>query len=223
MSDPVKNAHSTKEENKARETVESGKQIRERMRDITLAALSSGKLDTNGVKLVLHSVVQGAVQGVSKAGGKTEQALSEALAGVDEALVKAAEASKLAIEEAAGRLHEYSKRDLEQAFSDLRTLESMLLDTIKEVADHSVGEARDILHTMRQHAKNSGTAAGASAAAAIATLEQKLGRTLREAAAEGSDIALSTSSRLAEAASGFLAGIAAALDKKSTSARQIKR
>ena len=196
-------------DNEAKEaqiTVERGANIRNTTRNITLAALSRGQLDTEGTKRVVRAVMQGASLGVNKAGDKSRQALNEALAGIDDALAKSAEATKLAVEEASGRLQDYGKRDLERAFNDLRALEAMFLETLKDVTDHSADTAKQILQDLLHHARDSGTNAGSTASAAIATLEKKLGRTLREVAAAGADAALNTGSNLAEAAAGFLAG-----------------
>ena len=223
MTDPGKIENLSNEAKEARETVERGEDIRDAMRKITLEALQRGQLDAQETKRVIRLVMQGASLGVSKAGDKTTQALGDALAGIDEALAKSAEAYKLAIEEAAGRLRDFSKHDLEKAFNNLRTLESMLLDTLKEVADQSSGEAREIFLGLARHTKVNSTTAGATASAAIASLEQKLGRTLRDVAAAGTDVALSTSSKLAEAAAGILAGISDALVTKAKSLRKEKK
>jgi hypothetical protein len=223
MTDPGKAEKLSNEAKEARAAVEHGVKIRDEMRKITLAALGRGRLDAEGMGRVVRSVVQGASLGIADAGERSGQALSEALSGIDDALAKSAEATKLAIEEAAGQLKDYGKRDLERAFNDLRALEVMFLDTIKDVAEDSAGVARDTLQGLLRHAKDSGTTAGATATAAITALEQKLGRTLREIAAAGSDVALNTSSNLAEAAAGFLSGIADTLDAKAQSMRNKKK
>lgn len=223
MTDSVKNANLNNEAKEAKTAIEHGENIRDAVRNITLAALKKGRLDAREIKRVVRSVMRGATLGASKVGTQSQQALSDAVAGIDEALAKSAEASKLAIEEAAGRLRDYGKRDLERAFNDMHTLEGMFLDTLKEVADQSAGEAREILHGLLRHARDSGTKAGETAKSAIAALEKKFGRTLREVAATGADIALSTSSNLAEAASGFLAGIAEALDTQAKNMRNAKK
>lgn len=222
MTVPGKVENLGNEAKEARAAVESGENIRATMRKITLAALRRGRLDAQGVKSVARAVIHGASLGVTDAGDRSRQALSEALAGIDEALAKSAEASKLAIEEAAGRLRDYGKRDLERAFEDMRVLEGLFLDTVKDVAENSAGAAREILQDLLRHARDSGTTAGASASAAISALEQKLGRTLREVADAGTDAALSASSRLAEAAAGFLSGIADTLDAKAKSMHKKK-
>ncbi len=223
MTDPGKAEKLGNEAKEARAAVEQGGNIRDTVRNITLAALQRGRLDAQETKRVVRSVMQGASLAVGKAGNKSQQALGEALAGIDDALAKSAEASRLAIEEAAGRLRDYSKHDLEKAFNELKALENMFLDTVREVADHSAAEAREILQGLLQHARNSGTSAGGTASAAITSLEQKLGRTLREVAAAGTNTALSTSSKLAEAAAGFLGGIADALDAKAKSLHKDKK
>lgn len=206
----------------AREIVKQGQNIRSALRNLTLAALHRGKMEAAESKKVVQAVLQGALQGLGSGGEKSRLAISEAWAGVDEALAKSAEASKLALEEASGRFSEFAKHDLERAVNDLRTLEQMLLDTLQQLGEHSTTEAREILHGLLQHAKTSGTAAGATAANAISTLEQKLGRKLHEAVAAGSNAALGSSSKLAESAAKFLAGIAEALDTQAGKLRKDK-
>lgn len=206
----------------ARAAVEHGENIRDTTRNITMAAFSQRKLDTAEMKKVVRSVMQGASLGLDKAGEKSRLFLGEAVAGVDEALAKSAEATKLAIEEASGRLQNYGKRDLERAFADLRMLEEMFLDTLKDVADQSAGTAKEILHGLLKHARDSGTSVGTAATTTIEKLEQKLGRSLHDIAATGADAALSAGSGLAEAASGFMAGIAETLHAKGGKSKEKK-
>lgn len=217
MTDPGKAENLSNEAKAVKAAIEQGENIRASVRKITLDALKRGKLDAKETKRVLGSVMQGASLGVGNAGDNTAQALGEALAGMDEALAKSAEAYKLALEEAAGRLREFSKHDLDRAVNNLLTLESMLLETLKEVADQSAGEAREIYQNLARHTKVNATSSGATATEAIASLERKLGRTLHEVAAAGSDVALSTTSKLADAAAGFLAGLSDVLHDKAKS------
>ncbi len=207
----------------ARKVVEAGGNVHHALRNLTLAAFHRTRLQAQEQQKIVQSVIRGAVQGLGKTGEKSRQVLSEALAGVDEALASTAEASKLAIEEAAGRLHEFGKQDLERAFNDMRTLEQMYLDTLQQVADRSASEARIILQDLWQHAKNTGTAAGAAAGASLASLEQRLGRKLHEVAATGTDAALGSASKLAEAAATILGGIAERLEGKAKVLKQGKQ
>lgn len=224
MTDPGKTENLSIEAKETRAAVESGENIRDAVRNITIAALSRGKkLDAQETRRVVRSVMQGMSLGVNKAGEKSREALSEALAGVDEALAKSAEATRLAIEEAAGRLRDYRKQDLERTFNDMRMLENMFLETLKDVAEHSAGEVQKTLHGLLQHARNSGTTAGTTATDSITALEHKLGNTLREIVAAGTEAAQSTGSNLAEAAAGFLSGIADTLDATASNMRSKKK
>lgn len=206
----------------AREVVKQGQNIRAGLRKLTLAALHRGRLEAAESKKVVQAVLQGALQGLGSHGEKSRLAMGEAWAGVDEALAKSAEATKLALEEAAGRLSEFAKHDLERAVGELRTIEQMLLDTLQQTAEQSTAEAREILRGLLQHAKTGGTAAGTSAANAISTLEQKLGRTLHEITTAGGHAALDGGTKLAESAAKFLAGIAEALDTQADKLRKDK-
>jgi polyhydroxyalkanoate synthesis regulator phasin len=223
MTNPGKEGALDNEAKQARGAVEHGVNIRESMRDITLAALSRGRLEAEEMRRVVRSVMQGASLGLSKAGDKSREAMGEALAGIDDALAKSAEATRLAVEEAAGKLKDYGKQDLEQSFEDLRTLEKMFLDTLKDVTAESAGTAKEVLQDLWPHARDSGTTAGATAKEAIVNLERKLGRTLREIASAGHDAALNTTAKLADAAAGFLAGISETLSAKAKNMQQHKK
>lgn len=223
MTNPGKEGTLDNEAKQARDAVEQGVNVRESMHDITLAALSRGRLEAEEMRRVLRSVMQGASLGLSKAGDKSREAMGEALAGIDDALAKSAEATRLAIEEAAGKLKDYGKQDLERSFEDLRTLEKMFLDTLKDVTTESAGTAKDVLQGLWQHARDSGTTAGATAKDAIIKMEQKLGRTLREIASAGNDAALNTTAKLADAAAGFLAGLSETLAAKAKNMQQHKK
>ena len=200
-----------------REVVKQGLHVRAGLRKLTLASLQRGKLEAAEVRKVISSVIEGAVQGAGKSGNQTRQALEESLHGLDDALAIAAEASMLAIDEASGRLHEFGKQDIERFLSDMQTLEQLFLESVRQAADRSSGELKDMLQDLMQHVKSSGSAAGSAALSSISKLEQKLGKKLSEIIAAGNQAALGTGVRLAESAAGILGRLAATLDEKSNS------
>ena len=194
--------------------VETGRDVKETVRSITLKALTEGKLDTEMVRQVASAVVKGAGLGAASHGSKARDILVKAVSGLDEALSSAAEASKLAVEEVAGHLKAFSKQDLKQATDDLLTLEEMYLDTLKRVAKESDEFIGSTLNDLVQHARHSGTAVGRRSTEIVKTLNHELGQTLSETMAAGSDSALKVASQLSHAAVGFLDGIAQTLDTK---------
>lgn len=203
-----------KVEEASRKAVAQGENIHDAIRDITLRALSEGELDTEKTKQVVQAVMAGAGKGAESLGTQAPQALKDAMAGIDEALTKSAEASKLAIEEAVGHLEDFGSRDFKRAVDDLLTLEDLFLDTVKDVATASKETVRETLSDLIRHARNSGTEVGAATKEAADTLMGELGHTLRTTVESGSEAAMRTTSLLAQAAAGFLDGIAQTLQSK---------
>jgi hypothetical protein len=74
--------------------------------------------------------------------------------------------------------------------------------------------ARTTLEDFITHAKNTGTSVGQHTEELVTTLTQSLGQTAREAAHAGADAAKTVSNRIAEAASGFLSGLAETIRPK---------
>ncbi len=140
--------------------VERGEAIRDDVRDITLKALSQRHLDRDKIRQVVHAVTEGASIAASSKGGQAKDALQDAMTGVDEALSISAEASRLAVEEAAGHIKDFGKQDLKRALDDLQTLEGMFLDTVSEVSKGTDELIRATLNDMVEHARHSGTAVG---------------------------------------------------------------
>ncbi|RLA04838.1 MAG: hypothetical protein DRQ54_09030 [Gammaproteobacteria bacterium] len=200
----------------AADAVEQGIDITAAVRDITLQALSKGKLDTDKIRGVVRSVVSGAGEGAEKQEGPGAVAsLREALSGVDEALANSVQASRLAIEEAAGHVGEFSNSEFKRAVEDLRTLEELFLSTVKDAAASSGQRVKQTLNDFVDHAKISGTAVGKAATDSVSLLSRQLGSLLMEAASEGADTALRVGSQLSQAAAGFLDGIAGSLQARS--------
>lgn len=207
-------------EDEARAAVEDGENIHEAVRGITLEALSAGHLDMQRIREVIQSVLRGSSLGAQEKGAKAEQALREAMAGVDEALAKSAEASKLAIEEAAGHIKEFGSQDLKRGLDDLGALEDMFLDTVKNIARASDGAVKDVLGNLAQHAHNTGTSVGAAAKAAAETLTGQLEKNVREGVSTGVDTVRQVGTKISLAAAGFLEGIAETLKKTGSNKKE---
>ncbi|KPJ88096.1 MAG: hypothetical protein AMJ53_17280, partial [Gammaproteobacteria bacterium SG8_11] len=141
----------------AQKAAEEKVAIADEVRDITLKALSEGKLDGARIKGVIKAVMEGVSIGAAKKDTEVKSTLKEALTGVDEALAKTAEASKLAIEEAMGRVKDYNKEDLDKAIKDVKELEDTFVDTVKTVSKSGSTLVKDTLDDLITHAKNTGT------------------------------------------------------------------
>ena len=201
-------------EDSIKQTVEADNNIRENVRPITLNALSDGNLDLEEITQVTNSVVKGAGLGAVSHGADGHNQLTKAVAGLDDALCAAAEASKLAIEEASSHVKTFSKQDLQHAINDLSELETMYLETLKDVAKEANETVSETLNDLVNHGRLSGTAIGQKATEIAKLLNYQLRERLSETVSAGVDSASKITSNLAYAAAGFLDAIAQKLDDK---------
>jgi hypothetical protein len=184
--------------------------VAERVRTITLQALS-GHLDTKSLKSVMTAVLKGAQLGARSGNEHRTQTLREAVRGLDDALATAAEATRLAIQEAAGRTSEFSGQELKKAANDLATLESQFIDTLGKAARSATGVAQATLHDLAEHARTSGTAVGSQVKSALSQLTGVIADTAREKTAAGTQVLRQEGALLAALATGVLNGISARL------------
>lgn len=191
--------------------VETGRDIKETVRRITLKALTEGELDTKSVRQVASAVVKGAGLGAASHGPEAKVILAKAVSGLDEALSKAAEASKLALEEAAGRGEEFSSRDLKRTLDDMQGLEELFLETLRDAAKGGKDQVSATLHDLAEHAQHSGTAVGTQLKEGLTDLVEQVTGAGKTRLESGTEAAKTTGSLLARLASGMLEGIADSL------------
>ncbi len=187
--------------------IESGDDVYQKVRDITLKALSEHDLDEENIKEVVQAIGRGITQGLSGNEQVAKKEIEEAAEALDDALVSAAEATKLAVEEAASTVKDFSENDIKKTLEDLKALEELFLDTLSEVAKESSEVVGEVVSGFVEHARNSGTAIGERVKRIAESLENVAvvgGQTVAKTAAE-------TAAQLAKIGSGILAGIAESL------------
>jgi hypothetical protein len=182
--------------------------IAERVRTITLSALSAGELDGAALREVMGAVVKGAQQGIERPDGARAAALKEAVRGLDEALAAAAQATQLAVQEALGRSGEFSREGLKATLDELGRLESNFLEVLGDAAKRTSGHAQVTFRELAEHARASGTAVGGRVQAALAELARAAAGLAREQAAGGARTLRNEAGLLAGLAAGMLRGIA---------------
>lgn len=195
-------------------SVEGGVDIRSKVRDLTLRALKTRKLSIEEIRPVINAVTEGISVGAAKRAGEVKSALSEGLAGMDEALTKAAEATRLALEQMTSHVKDFSESELDWALVNLKRMEEEFLDTVSAVADSAAGKIKQELKDLVVHARRAGTDTGAKVSETVSTLGSKVSTTLHESKVVGKEAAREMSARLASLASGILAGMADALHEK---------
>lgn len=201
-------------ENDIRQAVASGDNVKEMVRQITLKALTRRELDLAAIRRVARSVVAGARQGATDRGPDIKDALGKAVSGLDDALSKAAEATKLALQEATSRGDDFSAQELKRTLKDVQTLEQMFVETLRDAARGGKDQVHHILADLADHARHSGTAVGAQIRESMADLIVHLASAGKSGVRTGVKSAKTTASLMARMASGMLEGVADSLHPK---------
>jgi hypothetical protein len=194
--------------------------LRGTVRDMTLRALKSRELNLGEVKNVLRAVSEGVSIGLEKRGGELKGAASEALAGLDEAVKKSAEATKLAAEQLLSQGKEFTDQDLKPVYEDMKRLEGELLDAVSNAGDRAGARVKQEFSDLVTHARRTGTDTGRLVADTVAEFNVRLAGTVKSGAAESATAARELSKRLAVVASGILSGMADALHEKATGSQK---
>jgi len=189
----------------------SGEHIRERVRELTLQALQSRRLDFPAMGQVLKSLTEGISVGAERGGQDARRALSEAFAGMDQAMSKAAQASSLALKELASRGREFSDTDLKQGLERMRQMEHGFLDSVRQVSQSASGVVKSEWQDVMAHAQRAGTDTGKVISQTARELSASMGASLSEGAIVGVEAARQFGERLAAMTSGILAGMSEAL------------
>jgi hypothetical protein len=189
-----------------REAVQLGSDVHDKIRTITLKALTERQLDMENIKNVAEEVSEGINEGMTTQSEHAKEIFTHAATALDEALAVAAEASKLAIEEAASKVNDYSQHDLDSASKDLQDMEGMFIDTLEKVVKGNQVIA-DIVGDFVSHARQSGTAVGKQVLTALEALKE-LPHLGKETVISSTVAATIT---LAQIGSGILLGIAESL------------
>src|SRR5262249_29944143 len=79
------------------EAVKQGENVRGSVRDLTLQALQQRELGLKQIKEVLGNVTEGASLGLAKTKINVEKTMGDVIEGMDEALLKAVEANRIAL------------------------------------------------------------------------------------------------------------------------------
>jgi hypothetical protein len=138
----------------------------------------------------------------------TRARLKQAVAGLDTALAQFAEASKLAIEEAAGRAQTFSSEDLARARTDLESLEAMFLETLQVSASGVKDAAGEIFYDLAAHTHIHGSTVGRQLKETLAVITHQLGAVGQTQVGAGLHLAQATSDLLRQIAAGVLTGLA---------------
>ncbi len=186
-------------EAEVREAVANGSHIQDTVHRLTLKAMNAQRIDLDSLQRIITAVMQGAHDGASQQllqatnqAHAAKSQITEAIAGLDSALARFVEASKLAIEEAAGQAKKFSDTEL---------------DTLHHTATAAQGLIADVLLDLSHHAQNTGTNVGSQLKETLATLAQQIASVGHSQVEAGTSLAQKTADFVSKSANGVLSGI----------------
>jgi hypothetical protein len=203
----------------AQELLRSGQDVRARLHDLTVRALTRRDLAEKEIREVLGAITEGVSLGAAQRTDEVRAAISDAMGGMDDALGHAAEAMQLALGEVSSHAQDFAEHDLKQSLDELRKLEAMFLETVSRVAQNASGMVKQEMTAMAEHASRTGTGTGERVKAVAEELGNRLRSTAQGAGDAGKRAAREVGSRVALLASRKLADIAAKIEEKAQALR----
>jgi hypothetical protein len=204
------------------QAVAQGESLRSTVRDLTLQALQSRELSLAQIKSVIRSVTEGVNLGAAQGKVDGDEVFSQAIAGMDDALLKVVEASRIALHQITGA-REFRDSHLKKALNDLERLEDEFFATVKKAATGAGTPFKSQWSGALQESMSAGTATGAQ----VMSMMEQYGDQVRSAARAQRDASLRAVHALAQnfatLASGVLIGLTEAMQQGSASPSAAKK
>lgn len=196
-------------------TAQQSEQLRQAVSQATLSALQGRELSLKNIRAVLKSVTEAAGAGLAKnpLGADVGPLLDQAVAGMDDALLKAVDANRVALEQFVAQGADLREKHLKKALDDLDRIEDTLVGVLKKSADSVGAPFAAQWEQALEKIQAGGTLSGAKAST---TVEQMMGQ-MQDAARETRRAGLRAAQVLAESygamVSGVLIGMSEALQQ----------
>lgn len=195
-------------------TVAEAPDIRSRVRELTLNAIKQRHVEAKQVREIVKALTTGINFGLEKRAQDSKEAMSEAFAGLDEALQKSAEATHLALQQLTDHGRDFSDIDLTIAIENLKQTEKEFLATVSEVAAAASERVKADWQEVVTHATRTGTDTGRQVADTVSAFSKRMADVAVDAKVVGGGAARQLSSRFIQVTSGILAGITDAIKEK---------
>ncbi len=199
----------------ASEAVKQGENLRATIRDLTLKALQGRELSLVQIKSVLASVTQGVNLGATGSKIDVEKVLADAFAGMDDALLKAAQASHIALQQLTKAGEDFQQSSLKKALNDLEHYEDEFIKTVKQASDGANEKVKAQWAGVLGQMKMGDTETGAQVAATMQQFGEGMQAAMRQQREAGLKTAHMLSQNFATLASGVLIGLSEGVQKKS--------
>lgn len=189
-------------------------QVRHAVGQATLAALQGRELSLKNIRAVLKSVAQaastGALQNVG-AGVDVEDLLDKAVAGMDDALVKAVEANRVALQQFVNQGADLREKHLKKALTDLEAMEDTFIGALRKATEAAGAQASTQWAPVLEKLQAGGTLSGQKASTTAEQFVNQMQTAIRDSRAAGMKAAQTLAESYAALVSGVLIGMSDAM------------
>lgn len=198
-------------------TARQGEQLRKAAGDATLAALQGRELTLKNIRAALKSVADAASVGAAKnplvgsAGFDAEAMLDKAVAGMDDALLKAVEANRTALSTLAAQGADLRDKHLAKALGDLEKMEDAMFAAVKKTAAGAGAPLAGAWGAVLEKMQAGGTLTGVQASATSEQMAQQMQDAMRSTRAASMRAAQALAESYTAVVSGVLMGMSEAL------------
>jgi hypothetical protein len=196
----------------AAEAVKQREQIRTAIRDLTLEALQMRELSLKQINSVVRNISAGVNVGVGDVKVDTGKALSEALAGMDDALLKVVEANKIALHKLTEGGASFEDSRLKKGLKELESFEEKFLDSVKQAAQKASERVQGQWKIILDKIPSGGTETGAEVTETLKTQAREAQAAARSTREAGFKMMHTLSQNYATLVSGVLIGLSEALE-----------
>lgn len=203
-------------------TAKGSAQLRKAVSDATLQALQGRELTLKNIRSALKSVSEAAGAGAAKnvAGLDVESLLDKAVSGMDDALLKAVDANRAALQQFVSQGADLREKHLKKAIDDLEKMEDTMFSAMKKAAEGTSAPLAGAWEQVLEKLQAGGTLSGAKA---TLTAEQMVGQmqtAMRDTRAASMRAAQTMAESYAAMVSGVLIGMSEALQQGGAAAEK---
>jgi azurin len=202
----------------ATEAVKRQAQVRSAVRDVTLKALQARELGLAQINAVVRSVTAGVNAGLGDK-GDMEKVLADAVAGMDDALLKVVEANQVALTKLTEGGASFEDSNVKKALSELEKFEDGFRNGIKEGAEEVGERLRQQWASILEKIPHGGTDTGERAMQMLTAYTQQGRDALTSSRETGLKIAHTLAQNYATLVSGVLMGLSEAVQQAKPKAK----
>ena len=204
-------------------TADQAAKLKKAAGDATLAALQGRELSLKNIRSALKSVSDAASMGAAKnvvPGMDVESLLDSAVAGMDEALLKAVDANRAALGQLVSQGADLREKHLKKAITDLEKFEDTLMATLKKTAEGAGAPLAGAWGQVLEKMQAGGTLSGAKATATVEQMATQMQEAMRTSRAASMRAAQALAESYTAMVSGVLIGMSDALQSSKAPPRK---